>query len=112
MRTLTRLGLLLLLLLAQVPIAPQAGPAVVFAAGENKSLIFMGRPPNPIFGGGYISVPYSPALNPGGGKITIEAWVKRNDVSRCETLVANGWQQSYWLGFCDGKLRFQPHGVE
>lgn len=59
---------------------------------------------------GYVGVPYSTALNTMSA-ITIEAWVYREHTSRSETVVGNGWMDSYWLGFSDtGKLRFIPHG--
>lgn len=59
---------------------------------------------------GYISVPYPSGLNFSGGEMTIEAWVKRDDASRYETIVGNGYKTSYWLGFAGGKVRFYPHG--
>jgi hypothetical protein len=69
------------------------------------------RPASPIDPSGYISVPYSAALNPNGGSITIEAWVKRNAYNRHETLLGNGFSNSYWLGFnTNGRLGFCPHG--
>jgi hypothetical protein len=50
-------------------------------------------------------------LNPTGGQITIEAWVKPNAANRNETIIGNGWKNSYWLGLSGtGKLRFSPHG--
>ncbi len=52
----------------------------------------------------YVEIPFAPDLN-GFTAVTIEAWVKR-EATRCETLVGNGWQESYWLGFCNGPLRF------
>jgi concanavalin A-like lectin/glucanase superfamily protein len=42
--------------------------------------------------------------------ITLEAWVKRNDASRSESIVCNGWQQSYCLSFAGSKVRLQTSG--
>jgi hypothetical protein len=71
------------------------------------------RPSEPLDLSGYIQVPYSAALNPSGGQITIEGWVKRSGTNRNETILGNGWQTSYWLGFSPtGKLRFIPHGSD
>ena len=59
---------------------------------------------------GYLRVPYSSELN-SLSAITIEAWVKRAETSRNETVVGNDFNASYWLGFSPtGKLRFYPHG--
>jgi len=60
---------------------------------------------------GHIEIRYSSDLNPSGGGITIEAWVKRDALNRHETLVGNGYRDSYWLGFSSqGKLSFTPYG--
>lgn len=59
---------------------------------------------------GYVRVPNSTELN-SLSAITIEAWVYRNNTTRGETIVGNGWTTSYWLGFSpQGKLRFIAHG--
>jgi hypothetical protein len=57
--------------------------------------------------GAYVMIPFAHDLN-SLTAITIEAWVKRS-TRRCETVVGNGWLQSYWLGFCTGPMRFY-HG--
>lgn len=41
--------------------------------------------------------------------MTLEAWVYREDATRCETIVSNDFQQSFWFGFCP-KLRFYRSG--
>jgi hypothetical protein len=61
-------------------------------------------------GAGHIAVPHSPALNPTASAFTVEAWVRRNDASRCETVVAKGYQTAWWLGFCSGPIRFYASG--
>jgi hypothetical protein len=83
-----------------------------YAAVGEYSLWFPGVRPEPDLDlSGYLEVPYAPELNPSGGEITIEAWVKRNDGDRNETVVGNGYINSYWLGFSSsGKLNFHPHG--
>lgn len=59
---------------------------------------------------GYVSIPYSAETNTFSA-MTIEAWVYRANTSRNETVLGNGWQDSYWMGFSPtGKLRFIPHG--
>lgn len=87
------------------------GSAAIEAA-EQRSLALPGQRPGGIFDlSGYVQVPYEAGLNPSGGQITIEARVKRNSTSISETIIGNGWQTSYWLGFTqDGYLRFTPNG--
>ena len=41
--------------------------------------------------------------------MTVEAWVKRAEVTRCETIVAQNYSNSFWFGFCPG-LRFYRSG--
>ncbi len=115
------LAVLILSLLAIPPAAGQTvapstedpGPAAASAVSDYAVSLPGVRPSPPLDLSGYIQVPYSAALNPSGGQITIEAWVKRNASSRHETLLGNGWQTSYWLGFSpSGKLRFMPHGSD
>ncbi len=62
--------------------------------------------------GDYIAIPHAPEFVPSGG-ITIEAWVRRAAVNRCETVVGKNWPRGYWLGFCTttGKIRFYTHGI-
>lgn len=42
--------------------------------------------------------------------MTAEAWVYRQDESRCETVIGQNFQSSFWLGFCSGRLRFYRSG--
>lgn len=56
-----------------------------------------------------VSYPASSEFTPAGAAMTIEAWVYREDATRCETIVAQGFTKSYWLGFCP-KLRFYRGG--
>lgn len=42
--------------------------------------------------------------------MTVEAWVYREDAGRCETLLSQDYTQSFWFGFCGGKLRFYRSG--
>lgn len=115
---------LLALLLSLLAVPPAAGQSPTSTAEELEpsgvaavsyyAVSLPGvRPSPPLDLSGYIQVPYSAALNPSGGQITIEAWVKRNASGRHETILGNGWQTSYWLGFSpSGKLRFMPHGSD
>ncbi|MBM3847260.1 MAG: LamG domain-containing protein, partial [Verrucomicrobia bacterium] len=50
-----------------------------------------------------------PALNLTNAPMTVEAWVFREDATRCETIASRGFTDSWWLGFC-GKLRFYRGG--
>jgi len=102
-----------LLLLMPYWSAPAAAVEVE-AVGLNSLMLTGNRPPsNPgdLDTSGYIRVPYDADLNPSGGSLTIEAWVKRNATNRNETIVGNGWRTSYWFGFGDsGSLRLIPYG--
>jgi hypothetical protein len=118
MKTIARLILILAILLTLLPVysapaqaAGSAAPTVSEAAVGLHSLSLSGvRPGGDIDLSGYVEVPYNSLLNP-TDKITIEAWVKRNASNRNETIVGNGWQSSYWLGFNSaGKIRFITHG--
>ena len=41
--------------------------------------------------------------------MTIQAWVKRSDAERCETIISQNYNTSFWFGFCP-KLRFYRSG--
>ncbi|MDQ7029667.1 MAG: M4 family metallopeptidase [Ardenticatenia bacterium] len=60
--------------------------------------------------GDYVEVSFSDEFNY-LNVITIEAWVKRDEY-RCETVVGNGWRNSYWLGFCNQPIRFYHTGYK
>jgi hypothetical protein len=45
------------------------------------------------------------ALNPTGG-VTIEAWVRPLSTSGCQTIVGKHLPTGYWLGLCDGSVRY------
>ena len=81
-------------------------------APNQNSINFSGGPPGGLINNSYVEVPYDLSLNPSGGSITIEAWVKRVNTSACETIVGNNYYVSYWLGFCTpaGHIRFYSHG--
>lgn len=42
--------------------------------------------------------------------LTIELWVKRLRFAGCGTLVSKDRRSAYWLGLCDGRLRFSNGG--
>lgn len=56
-----------------------------------------------------IVVSNAPALNPAGG-ITLEAWVFVIDSSGCQTIAGKNFTTSYWLGLCNGTIRYYSHG--
>ncbi len=90
---------------------PQARAAVSapLSAGQNSFQLFGFRPESgyPL---SYIQVPYSLNLNNFSLGITLEAWVRRDDASRYESVICNGWQQSYCLSFAGPKVRLQTSG--
>ena len=43
--------------------------------------------------------------------MTLQAWVKRDDAARCETILSAHFTNSFWFGFCSGKLRFYRTGT-
>ncbi|MEZ4831483.1 MAG: LamG-like jellyroll fold domain-containing protein [Caldilineaceae bacterium] len=91
---------------ADVPAPPRQGSVIEPAAVDGptaRAAIFNGTD-------AYIEVADRPFLNP-SDQITIEAWVWRDDASRCETIAGKDFQTSYWLGFCSGKVRFYRAGT-
>jgi len=78
------------------------------------TLLSLAAPINPshatlsVAGAGSVRVPHTAALTPTSG-VTIEAWVRRNDAGRCETIVGKNFQRGLWLGFCPNKIRFYPN---
>ncbi len=118
MKRLIHFLLLLAVLISSFPLSQMdalAAPAGEEAAVGEHSLVLSGLRPPPGDGldfSGYVEVPYSATLN-SMTKLTIEAWVKRSGVNRNETIVGNGWQGSYWLGFNNtGRIRFITHGSD
>lgn len=59
-------------------------------------------------GSNWVEVPYDSALQP-QEQFTIEAWVRRSGLN-CESVVGQDFQQGYWLGFCNGAVRFYSGG--
>jgi hypothetical protein len=90
------------------PALPRLAPQIARAQDEDTQVVQYYS----LWLGGaiaYMGVPYSTELNY-MSSITIEAWVYRNTDLVNETLVGNGGNDSYWLGFVSGKLRFIHHG--
>lgn len=50
-----------------------------------------------------------PELNPSEG-ITIEAWVRPSTTSGCQTIVGKDFNTGYWLGLCNGVVRYYTNG--
>ncbi len=107
------LALCLGLALALASSLLRPGEAPAYAAAGEYSLSLLGlRPDGELDQSGYLEIPYAANLNHSGSAITIEAWVKRSAQDRHETLVGNGYLDSYWLGFAStGQLSFRPHGI-
>jgi hypothetical protein len=108
--------LLLAVIISAVPAYAQDGQpadqpelAAPAAVGQNSFSLLGARPGDP-FPLNYIEVPYSSALNNFPNGITIEAWVKRNNASRNESVVCNDWDRSYCLMFLGGRVRFLSNG--
>ncbi|MDJ0755200.1 MAG: two-component regulator propeller domain-containing protein [Ardenticatenaceae bacterium] len=101
--------LLVLLILSGVGLSGSAlTPAeAAVSAGPTElteTLVFDGS-------GDYISIADDPALRLSGGSLTIEAWIKPDDVDGCQTFVSKGFAaSSYWFGHCGGVLRFYGNG--
>ncbi len=57
-----------------------------------------------------VVVEHDPALNPSSG-VTIEAWVRPTTISNCQTIVGKGFQTGYWLGLCNGRIRYYSNGT-
>lgn len=56
-----------------------------------------------------VVVAHDRALNPGTG-ITIEAWVRHQNPTACQTIVGKDFRTSWWLGLCGGRIRFYTSG--
>ena len=79
------------------------------AVGQNSFSLLGARPGDP-FPLSYIEVAYSPDLNNFAAGFSIEAWVKRNDASRNESVLCNDWDRSYCLMFFGGHVRLLSNG--
>ncbi|MCX7859880.1 MAG: C25 family cysteine peptidase [Chloroflexus sp.] len=103
---------LLAFIVAIVPVYGQPEPPssiALAAAGQNSFSLSGVRPGDP-FPLNYIEVPYSWSLNNFPAGITVEAWVKRNNASRNESVLCNDWDRSYCLMFLGDHVRFLSNG--
>lgn len=57
-----------------------------------------------------VVVSHHEELNPIHG-VTIEAWIRPNTTTGCQTIVAKGFETAWWLGLCAGRLRYYTHGI-
>jgi hypothetical protein len=106
----TQLMLILVMLLSSILIGSRSTQQTAYAAVGQNAFVLSGNRPESGFQLDYIEVPYSSSLNAFTWGITLEAWVKRNDANRFESIVCNGWQQSYCLSFAGSKVRLQTSG--
>ncbi|MBI1298653.1 hypothetical protein GC175_27270 [bacterium] len=53
----------------------------------------------------YVAVAHDDALNPQDGA-TYEAWIFPSSVSGCHAIMSKGYTQGYWMGICNGRIRF------
>ncbi len=90
---------LLIISMGAIRSGPTAVLASTFLPGQSLSLN----------GDGFVRVADHPALNPTDA-LTLEAWVWRDSNARCETVVGKNYTESYWLGFCNGPIRFYAAG--
>ncbi len=51
-----------------------------------------------------------PALTPADNRLTLTAWVNTEVTSGCQTILGKDYRTSYWLGLCNGRLRFYTRG--
>ena len=106
-RAFGRLLVSILVVLASLlsPVQPNLTPASA-AIITDRAMYF----PATLGGGGaYITVPRTSSLND-LTQITLEAWVKRVDASRTETMICNQYAFSYCLGFIGGQIFFTTNG--
>jgi hypothetical protein len=82
---------LAVLLATLLPLAGPAAPLALAAPGDH-AISLNGTSQN-------VRLAYGGDAN-FTGSITIEAWVKRSSETRCETIVGNGYLDSYWFGIC------------
>ncbi len=99
---------LVLFLVAIAPVYGQPAPPSLATVGAN-SFSLLGARPGDSFPLAYVEVPYTWSLNH-VADLTIEAWVKRDNASRNETIVCNDWDRSYCLRFIGGRIRFSSNG--
>jgi ligand-binding sensor domain-containing protein len=85
-----------------------AGLTGMVHAGPAQEPVELYRALN-LSGTGYVEIAHDSGLNT-PSSITVEAWVRRNNDTRCETVVGKGWQTSWWLGFCNQVIRFYGSG--
>jgi hypothetical protein len=127
MKTIRWLNLLLILAFA---IGPTPGPGLTAKTDNSGSFsqvddqtrldapqtvglysaYLTGIRPGGVFPLSYIQIPYSYYLNSFPNGITLEAWVRRDDASRYESVICNGWMLSYCLSFAGSKIRLQTSG--
>lgn len=91
------------------PASPTVKP-ISAAINSLHSFYFSGNRPESGFQLSYIEIPRTLALN-SIKQVTLEAWVKRTDASRNETVVCNDHSVSYCLGFQGGKVFFTTNGA-
>ncbi|MEM9532398.1 MAG: LamG-like jellyroll fold domain-containing protein [Pseudomonadota bacterium] len=56
-----------------------------------------------------VVVAHDPLLQPTDA-ISIEAWIRPSSTTQCRTIVGKGFATAYWLGICDGEIRFYTDG--
>ena len=100
-----RITTLVLIVLAVTAVAVMAlAPRGESRAEAGQWLNFTGP------GSGYVEVPDAPALNPTAA-ITLEAWIYLQSYDHfgtalfCPTIAGKDYQEAYWFGVCDGRLR-------
>jgi len=57
----------------------------------------------------YVSVPHDDALSPQTGA-TFEAWIFASNLSGCRAILGKDYQQGYWVGLCNGRIRYHSGG--
>ncbi len=87
----------------QQPASQPAQPVPQAVVGQNSASFLGARPGGP-FPTEYVEVPYSTPSLEVFSAITLEAWVKRNDATRSESVICNDHTRSYCLFFTGGNL--------
>ncbi len=85
------------------PAAQPVQAASQAVVGQN-SASFLGARPGGTFNPEYVEIPYNDPGLESFSAITLEAWVKRNDASRSESIICNGHILSYCLYLSGAQL--------
>lgn len=58
----------------------------------------------------YVAVPHDDGLSPQSGA-TFEAWIFPSSLSGCRAIFGKDYTQGYWVGLCNGRIRYHSGGA-